>query len=168
MTLLLAGGGLWLIGRHPGAAIGGLVVIAGIAALVMIGQRRRQAGYRAALLEAGARDPMQLSPIEYENFCALLLTKHGWTVETTKASGDYGADILARSGRTRMVVQCKRYAKPVGVAAIQQAHTAIAHYRADRAAVMATRGFTKAARTLAASTGTVLIVPGESDLRTIL
>lgn len=147
----------------------GVAASAVLLAVVMWNRRRtRTAAYRAALLECGIRDPMQLSPIEFEDFCALLLDRHGWDVKTTKRTGDYGADIVATRAGVRMVVQCKRYAKAVGVSAVQEAHAALSFYGAQRSAVMATRGFTKAAQSLASSTGTALIVPESPDLGRVL
>lgn len=167
-VLLLIGGVVWLCQKHPALAAAGGVLAVTVAVVAWNRRRARTAAYRAALLECGARDPMQLSAIEFEDFCALLLGRHGWQVQTTKTTGDYGADILATRGGVSMVVQCKRYAKAVGVSAVQEAHAALSFYGAQRSAVMATRGFTRAAQSLASSTGTALIVPGSSDLRRVL
>lgn len=164
VPLLLLGAGVYLLHADP-AAVLALAGVAGAGAIVMWGRRRAVAArYRAALLASGARDPMQLSAVEFEKFCALLLDRHGWEVQTTKTTGDYGADILARRGRVRMVVQCKRHAAAVGVSAVQEVHAALSFYGAQRSAVMTTRGFTRAAQALAARTGTALIVPGRTDL----
>lgn len=162
--LLLAVGGIWTISRYPMAAAGIGCILGGMIVLITIARRRRHAGYRAALFATGVSDPMQLSPTDYEEFCAMLLARQGWTVQTTKVTGDYGADILARARGHVLVVQCKRYAKPVGVACVQQVHAARAYYSGDLGAVMATRGFTRAAEELADRTGIMLLVPGKSDL----
>lgn len=164
VLLLLLGAGFYLCRAYPNIvlAIAGSVAVG----LAVMWSRRRAVAvrYRAALLDCGARDPMQLSPVEFETFCALLLDRHGWQVQTTKTTGDYGADILARRGGVRMVVQCKRRAAAVGISAVQEAHAALTFYGAQRSAVMTTRGFTRAARSLAERTGTALIVPGRTDL----
>lgn len=167
-VLVLIGGGVWFSDVHPAIAASVAASAALLAVLVWRRRRARTAAYREALLECGIRDPMQLSPIEFEDFCALLLGRHGWEVKTTKRTGDYGADILATRSGVSMVVQCKRYAKAVGVSAVQEAHAALSFYGAQRSAVMATRGFTKAAQSLADSTGTALIVPGSADLGRLL
>ena len=39
----------------------------------------------------------------------------------TNATGDYGVDLVAAKHSVRTAVQCERQARPVGVAAIQQA-----------------------------------------------
>ena len=95
--------------------------------------------------------------IGYEQFCLGRLKAAGWRAHPTPASGDQGADIVATRGRTRLVVQCKRYGKPVGNAAVQEAAAARRYWEAQAAAVVSNAGFTPAARKLAAATGVVLL-----------
>lgn len=98
-----------------------------------------------------------MSPNEYEFYCAAQLRKRKWRAEVTKASQDQGVDIVATKGRIRIVLQCKKYAKPVGNHAVQQIVAAIAHEDADRGVVVATTEFTRAAKTLAASNNILLL-----------
>ena len=93
----------------------------------------------------------------YERFCATLLERAGWQASMTGGSGDQGADILAQKRGTRLVVQCKRYSKPVGNAAVQEAAAAGRHWSAHKAAVVSNAGFTPAARKLAGTTGVLLL-----------
>jgi len=95
--------------------------------------------------------------IGYERYCAGLLTEAGWRARPTRASGDQGADVIAEHGDVRLVVQCKRYAKPVGNGAVQEVAAAARHWSGDLAAVVSNAGFTPAARKLAASTGVLLL-----------
>ncbi|GJD76873.1 restriction endonuclease [Methylobacterium gregans] len=95
--------------------------------------------------------------IGYELFCLGRLKAAGWRAHPTPASGDQGADIVATRGRTRLVVQCKRYGKPVGNAAVQEAAAARRYWEAQAAAVVSNAGFTPAARKLAAATGVALL-----------
>lgn len=111
---------------------------------------------RAERLLAASGDVDQLSPAQFEAWCAAELRRRGWVARATKASGDQGGDVLAERNGVRLVVQCKRAAAPVGNKAVQEAYAAQRHYRADLAAVIATSGFTKAARELAHSTGVAL------------
>lgn len=103
-----------------------------------------------------AFDP-SMSPLEYEGFCAERLRQAGWKSTTTKGSGDQGADIVASIGNTSIVIQCKRYAKPVGNSSVQQVAAARDHYGASHAIVVATNGYTRSARELAATTGVLLL-----------
>jgi restriction system protein len=98
-----------------------------------------------------------MSPNEYEFYCAAQLKKRKWRAEVTKASQDQGVDIIATKGRIRIVLQCKKYSKPVGNHAVQQIVAAIAHEDADRGVVVATSEFTRAAKILAASNNVLLL-----------
>jgi hypothetical protein len=74
------------------------------------------------------------------------LTALGWATTSTPVKGDWGADIIAQVGNERLVVQCKDWGGPVGVSAIQEIAFARTHYQARLAAVVARRGYTKAAK----------------------
>ena len=81
--------------------------------------------------------------IEFEYFCANLLENHGFIdVQITKASGDYGIDILAEKEGVTYAVQCKRYAAPVGVKAVQEAYAGRDYYDRMVGAVMTNQYFT--------------------------
>ena len=95
--------------------------------------------------------------IAYERFCAARLREGGWQARPTQASGDQGADIVAERNGLRLVVQCKRYGKPVGNAAVQEAAAAARYWSGDLAAVVSNAGFTPAARKLAAAADVVLL-----------
>lgn len=101
--------------------------------------------------------------VDYERFCAARLTGAGWRTHATPASGDQGADIVATRAECRLVVQCKRYGKPVGNAAVQEAAAACRYWSADRAAVVTNAGFTPAARKLAQATGVLLLHHDDLD-----
>lgn len=105
--------------------------------------------------------PDQGKPIDFEHFCATLLERAGWQVSTTPASGDQGADVIAKKGNKSIVLQCKQYSKPVGNAAVQEAFAAKSHYGTTHAAVVTNAGYTKAATILAASTGVLLLDPND-------
>jgi restriction system protein len=95
--------------------------------------------------------------IAYERYCADLLQRAGWRARPTQASGDQGCDVIAERDGFRLVVQCKRYGRPVGNAAVQEAAAAALHWSADMAAVVSNAGFTPAARKLAGTTGVRLL-----------
>ena len=80
---------------------------------------------------------------EFEYFCADLLEQRGFVeVEVTRGSGDYGIDILAEKDGVTYAVQCKRYAAPVGVKAIQEAYAGRDYYDRMVGAVMTNQYFT--------------------------
>lgn len=98
-----------------------------------------------------------MSPQEYEHYCAAVLRESQWAARVTQASGDQGVDIVAEKGGARIVVQCKKYSKPVGNRAVQEIVAAIAHEEAERGVVVATSGYTRAAKRLAASNRVLLL-----------
>lgn len=101
----------------------------------------------------------QLSPLEYEEFIAAYVKRKGYrNVRTTKASGDFGADVLCEYSYGRKVcIQCKHYNKAVGIEAVQQVLSAKEYYKCDEAWVCASNSFTSAAHELADKTGVKLI-----------
>lgn len=96
-------------------------------------------------------------PLEYEQYCADLLRADGWQARLTKAAGDQGADVIADRDGIRLVIQCKRYTRAVGNAAVQEVIGARAFERADYSAVVTNANFTPAARQLAESSGVLLL-----------
>ena len=77
-------------------------------------------------------------------------------MKLTKASGDFGVDILAEKDGVTYAIQCKRYADPVGVKAVQEAFAGREYYDRMVGAVLTNQYFTPAARKLADKIGVVL------------
>ncbi len=83
---------------------------------------------------------------EFELYCAELLRKNGFQeVELTRASGDYGVDILAEKDGVTYAIQCKRYQSPVGVKAVQEAYSGRDYYDRMVGAVLTNQYFTQPA-----------------------
>ena len=101
-----------------------------------------------------------MTGVEFEEFLALLFKRLGYGVQTTRASGDYGADLLLREpgpkGRL-IAVQAKRLSSNVGVSAVQEVYASQAHYGADAAWVVASGSFTEPARRLARENSVMLV-----------
>lgn len=116
-------------------------------------RQRRQ--YRQTLLDFRWHE--NISPHDFERCCADYLRLKGWRSFTTKGSGDQGIDVLAEKNGIRLVLQCKKYGKPVGNRAVQEAYAARAHARATAAAVVSNQSFTRSAHELAATTGVLLL-----------
>ncbi|WP_459989066.1 restriction endonuclease, partial [Mycobacterium avium] len=72
-----------------------------------------------------------------------------YVVTPTAGTGDFGVDLIAKKDGVRMAVQCKRLAKAVGVAAVQQVVAGARQHGCDRTVVVTNQTFTKAARRLA-------------------
>ena len=135
----------------------GFFVFVAISGLLWFLRMKKKAKLRQALLLAGTANPMQLTPEQYEQFCATLLENNGWSTRLTKKSGDFGADIIAEKNGERLVIQCKQWSKSVGIQAVQEAHTAVSHYKATRGLVVTTTGYTPAAKNIAKSAGVRLL-----------
>lgn len=112
----------------------------------------------AAALEEPSKSPVQKigTWIDYEKECAKVLSEAGFRVRLTSGGADYGADILCDKDERTYVVQCKLFARSVGVKAVQEIMAARSHYKADFAVVCSESGFTSAAANLAASNETHL------------
>jgi hypothetical protein len=101
-------------------------------------------------------DP-SMSPTQFEQACADILVIKGWNAHITIKSGDQGIDIVAEKFGIKIILQCKKYSKPVGNRAVQEAHTGRAFAGADVAAVVSNMTYTPSAIKLAQSTGVVLL-----------
>ena len=98
------------------------------------------------LVRARRKRPSDIDLMEgrdFEYFCAELLKKRGFLeVEVTKGSGDYGIDILAEKDGVTYAIQCKCYAAPVGVKAVQEAYAGRDYYDRMVGAVLTNQYFT--------------------------
>jgi HJR/Mrr/RecB family endonuclease len=113
----------------------------------------------AEVLEMLRRDPSRvrsLSPRQFEELVAELLTRIGYEVELTPFSGDGGFDMYAARtdslGRFLFLVECKRYTPPeaVGVRVVRSLHGVVQLKRANAGVIATTSFFTKGAKALQA------------------
>jgi len=93
---------------------------------------------------------IDMDPWAFEQHCKAVLVRLGWHAETTKATGDQGADIVANRNGRRIVIQCKKYTGAIGNDAVQQVQAARGYYGAHDAFVVSNSSFTKSAQQLAA------------------
>ena len=104
---------------------------------------------------------------DFEHLCADALRANGYSnVEVTRASGDYGVDILAEKNGVPYAIQCKRYNSAVGNHAVQEAYSGAAYYGGRVPVVLTNQDFTSAAKKMAASLGVELW--GRSKLDALL
>lgn len=101
--------------------------------------------------------PDNMTPVEFEHFCASLLEADGWDVRVTPMSGDQGIDIIGQFGELKAVFQCKLYSSPVGNSAVQEIIAGKHYEQADLAVVITNSTYTRSARSLA-STANVLLL----------
>lgn len=91
-----------------------------------------------------------LDGYQFESFTKLLLEKNSFkNVSISKSSNDYGIDVIATKNNYTYAIQCKRYNKPVGIKAIQEAISGCTYYNCDIPVVFTNNTFSKAAINLA-------------------
>ena len=98
-----------------------------------------------------------MTPAEFETFCAEELRRTGWDARVTMQSRDQGVDVVAAKNGHRVVLQCKLYARPVGNKSVQEAAAARAHEQADFGIVVSNNRYTEAAEQLAATNSILLL-----------
>lgn len=115
------------------------IIIAGVLLLVAI-------TLLVSLKRIKRRIPSDIDLMEghdFEYYCAELPKRRGFKeVEVTKGSGDYGIDILAEKDGVTYAIQCKCYATPVGVKAVQEAYAGRDYYDRMVGAVLTNQYFT--------------------------
>jgi restriction system protein len=104
-------------------------------------------------------DVDKMSGHEFEHYLAPVFRSHGYHVEVTKPSGDFGGDLLLRKRKEKAVVQAKRYGedKKVGVDAINEVVGAAGYYNSTKKIVITNRYFTDAAKISAKRNGVTLL-----------
>ena len=118
---------------------------------------RAQLRAHSALEAAGLPEMDRMDGPTFERRVAALFRAQGYAVQHVGRSGDFGADLVLRRGGEVVVAQCKRYGRPVGVAAVQQVVAARSMYGARGAIVVTNATFTEAAKRLAAANGVRLM-----------
>ena len=149
--------GLWLGFQYTHSvdiAVGLAVVLAGIGMGMLVLRKMRMA---EKLKRSGIQDIDQMDGIQFEHYLGQLFRSQGYHVEVTRASGDFGADLVLKKEGKKIVVQAKRYSKNVGLKAVQEAQASIAYYKANEAWVISNRDYTEEAKALAKSNGVRLI-----------
>jgi Restriction endonuclease len=98
-----------------------------------------------------------ITPAEFELFCAEQLQRAGWNAQVTMRSRDQGVDVVAEKSGKRVVLQCKLYSGPVGNGAVQEIVAGRAHEQADFGAVVTNSRYTAPAEQLAATNHILLL-----------
>ncbi|NOS73698.1 MAG: restriction endonuclease [Methyloglobulus sp.] len=105
----------------------------------------------------------QMTPIDFEHYCAGILRNNGWQTKVTKGSGDQGVDIVSEHGDIKAVFQCKKYSNPVGNKAVQEIIAGKHFEQADFATVVSNAQFTASAKQIANIAGVKLLHYSELD-----
>ncbi|OBG90565.1 hypothetical protein A5697_11820 [Mycobacterium sp. E3251] len=142
-----------VLDRSPGMGLVAFYVMLLLEVLVGWSTNRQwPRGGRARFAAVDAMDG-----VEFEGYVAARLRRAGWRVTFTPPVGDYGVDLIAEKDGHSVAVQCKRYGKAVGVAAVQQVVSGARHHGCTRSIVVSNQEFTRAAKQLAHTHGCQLI-----------
>ncbi len=124
------------------------LIVLGITIVLLIMRKMKS---QEKLKRSGIADIDKMDGRQFEHYLGVLFKNQGYTVTVTKAAGDYGADLIISKNGKKIIVQAKRYSKTVGLKAVQEAQTAIAHYGASEAWVVSNREYSYEATELARS-----------------
>jgi len=94
---------------------------------------------------------------EFEWYLKAVFESHGYQVETTKATGDQGVDLIVSGNDCRYAVQVKGCANKVGNSAVQEVFAGMKYYDCDECVVITNNRFTTSARHLAERVSCILI-----------
>lgn len=106
---------------------------------------------RKRYLSSGIDTIDQMKGIEFEHLLNYYFKELGYKSQMTKATNDYGADLILKKDGDTVIVQAKRYNSKIGIKAVQEAIGAVTYYSADKGMVITNNYFTKQAITLAKS-----------------
>jgi Restriction endonuclease len=119
---------------------------------------REYHGAQRAIPPRTSYDLNAMSGVEFEAWVGKRLTEKGYDVRGTPATGDQGADLIAKKNGKTVIVQAKRYKGAVSNKAVQEVIGAVAYYRGDEGWVVTTAtSFTASAKALAQRSGVKLI-----------
>ena len=90
-----------------------------------------------------------MTGVEFEHYVAAVLRGLGYCVDLTRATGDFGVDLIATRADVRTAVQCKRQSRVVNGSAIQQVVTGAAVHDCTATMVVSNHRYTRAAEQLA-------------------
>jgi HJR/Mrr/RecB family endonuclease len=109
-------------------------------------------------LSGAAQDLSALTGVDFEIHVAKLLLEAGFeSVVGTPATGDQGADLIAKRNGKTIAIQTKGYTGTVGNGAVQEIVGALRFYNADEGWVVTNSTFTASARSLAQANNIRLI-----------
>jgi len=92
------------------------------------------------------RKIISLQAREFEFEIANLFRKKGYSVLVTRMTGDDGVDVFASNETEKIIIQCKRWKKPVGRAAVDELTGVHNRYGAQRAILATTSSFSEDAQ----------------------
>lgn len=111
---------------------------------------------RFRILHFSIKKVDKMTGIEFENFLLTYFKSLGCKAQTTKASNDYGADLILEYKKRKISVQAKRYQGTIGVKAVQEVIGSMAYYNTDCGLVVTNSYYSKNAEELAFANNVIL------------
>jgi hypothetical protein len=144
---------------------GGLLAFLSYALGQHLAVSRFEAGRRAVRVAYGARLRRQattehwqsLSWREFELEVASFFRALGFHVNLTARGGDQGVDMVVHQHGAELLVQCKKYDKPIGPGIVRELIGTLVSQRGDVGVLISTSGFTNAAVAAARSASILLL-----------
>lgn len=131
-------------------SLGLLIVVVAALIIAYVLRERRLRALRLADID-------NMDGLQFEQYVARLFQHRGFQVKVTRASGDLGVDIIARSRDRSYAVQVKRVHAAVSRRAVSDAVAGKTHYGCHSAMVVTNSYFTQGAKDLAVSTRCELV-----------
>lgn len=129
----------------------GLVIIAAIICLIISVHTKKA-------VEEGRFSSFEgMDGHQFEHVIAQNLKKWGYIVEVTPGSGDYGVDIIVLKDGKKVGIQCKNWAAPVGVKAVQEVYSGGVYWGCSEFWIMGRSGYTRSCREMAKKLGVKLL-----------
>lgn len=121
-------------------------------------EKLEQKAFEEAIIKSNMSEIDRMDGKTFEKYLAALFKSKDYSAELTKASGDYGVDvILHSSSESKIIIQAKCYSNKVPISAIQEISAARSYYGTNNAWVITNNYFTQPAINLARSNGIKLI-----------
>ena len=99
----------------------------------------------------------RLSGLDFEYYLFYLFKGHHIRTRITSYTHDFGADLILRYRRKKIVIQAKRWNENVGIKAVQETIGAMSYYKAKYGVVITNSFYTKSAIELANASDVVLL-----------
>ncbi len=120
-----------------------------IVASILFIRKYYKANIKKMYLSCSLEEVDEMTGIEFEYFLYYKFRQRRYKAKTTPVTADYGADLVLRKGKERIVIQAKRYQNDVGITAVQEVIGSIAYYNATKGIVITNSYFTNNAKQLA-------------------
>ena len=114
-------------------------------------QKYKERKLLKAMAKSGIREIDRMDGYQFETYLKALLKELGYKSNVTQGTRDFGADLIMKNDKKKVVVQAKRYSykNKVSLGAVQEIYSSMPYYKAEQAIVITNSYYTNAAESLA-------------------